>query len=363
MKATNKQTSKKRDSNIELFRIILMILIIAHHYVVNSGLLPMLIASPTEKQSVFLAIAGAFGKICINCFVLITGYFMCKSHITLQKFLRFVFEVIFYYVIIYFIFCATGFINFSIKDFLSLAAPIQVIGSDFTSAYIVLFLLIPFINILIKNLAKKKLLLLITILLFAYSFLGTIPLIPVTIHYVSWFFVIYLIGAYIRLHLNKTISSNAKLWITISIFSVLMITLSIAIRLTTKPYLVHYDVNDSNKILATISAVSFFMLFKNWRIKYNKFINYLAASTFGVLLIHASGQHMRNWLWVNTLNNVGMYSNPLLPLHLISSVLGVYCCCVAIDKVRIRFIEKPFFKMADPKIARIENKIKKWLNS
>lgn len=30
---------KKRDSNLELFRIISMIIIIAHHYVVNSGLL------------------------------------------------------------------------------------------------------------------------------------------------------------------------------------------------------------------------------------------------------------------------------------------------------------------------------------
>ena len=28
---------KNRDSNIELYRIVLMLLIIAHHYVVNSG--------------------------------------------------------------------------------------------------------------------------------------------------------------------------------------------------------------------------------------------------------------------------------------------------------------------------------------
>jgi hypothetical protein len=38
--------SKTRDSNIELFRIVAMMLIIAHHYVVNSGLAGM-IDTPT----------------------------------------------------------------------------------------------------------------------------------------------------------------------------------------------------------------------------------------------------------------------------------------------------------------------------
>ncbi len=33
------ENKKKRDSNIELLRIILMIVIVAHHYVVNSGIM------------------------------------------------------------------------------------------------------------------------------------------------------------------------------------------------------------------------------------------------------------------------------------------------------------------------------------
>lgn len=31
----------------------------------------------------------------IDCFVLITGYFMCKSHITLRKYLKLLLEVIY----------------------------------------------------------------------------------------------------------------------------------------------------------------------------------------------------------------------------------------------------------------------------
>ena len=89
--------SKMRDSNIELFRIISMILIVAHHYVVNSGLTGNgpVFENPWSPASLFLLIWGAFGKIGINCFVLITGYFMCLSNISVKKFVKLFFEVMF----------------------------------------------------------------------------------------------------------------------------------------------------------------------------------------------------------------------------------------------------------------------------
>ncbi len=36
---TSAPITKQRDSNLELYRIIVMLLIVAHHYVVNSGLI------------------------------------------------------------------------------------------------------------------------------------------------------------------------------------------------------------------------------------------------------------------------------------------------------------------------------------
>ena len=52
----------KRDSNIELLRIITMLLIVAHHYVVNSGLTALdrpLYANPLSWRSIFLFLFGA----------------------------------------------------------------------------------------------------------------------------------------------------------------------------------------------------------------------------------------------------------------------------------------------------------------
>ena len=74
-----------RTSNLELFRIITMLMIVAHHYVVNSGLTQLIYADLSSGKSMFLLLFGAWGKTGINCFVLITGYFMCKSKITFKK--------------------------------------------------------------------------------------------------------------------------------------------------------------------------------------------------------------------------------------------------------------------------------------
>ena len=77
---------ENRESNIELYRIVLMLLIIAHHYVVNSGLLDVIYNNQLSANSIFWSIFGAWGKVGINCFLLITGYYMCTSKITLKKF-------------------------------------------------------------------------------------------------------------------------------------------------------------------------------------------------------------------------------------------------------------------------------------
>lgn len=73
-----------------------MLLIIAHHYVVNSGLTTPIYTGIRSAHSIFLLLFGAWGKTGINCFVSITGYFMCKTRISAKKFAKLVFLVMFY---------------------------------------------------------------------------------------------------------------------------------------------------------------------------------------------------------------------------------------------------------------------------
>ena len=189
--------TKQRYSNLELYRIIIMILIVAHHYVVNSGLIVTMEQAPTSIKSIYLYIFGMWGKTGINCFILITGYFMCQSKITLRKFTKLVLWILFYRIAIYLIFCAFGYINYSTIILLQKLLIINNISDGFTSCFIVFFLTIPFLNILIKNMNKSQHLLLLALSLFIYTFWAQIPYYEVRMNYVIWFDILYLISSYL----------------------------------------------------------------------------------------------------------------------------------------------------------------------
>ena len=330
-----------RNSNIELFRIITMLMIIAHHYVVNSGLYHLMSENPLNFNSYFLYLFGMWGKTGINCFILITGYYMCQSQITGKKFIKLLFEICFYNAIIYLMFVLTGIIEYDFKICIIQIIPFKNIGSGFISAYILFYLFIPYLNTLINNINKKQHILIIALSLFIYTIWYMSPF-DVKYNYISWFIVIYFIASFIRIYPYK-IYKNFIFWKYMLCISIFISCFSVIYNLHNNilPYKL---VSDSNAIMAVITSLSAFMYFVNLKIKQNKLINILAMSIFGVLLIHANSDTMRNWLWKDILHNIQYFNNTLLCLHALTSVIVVFVTCSFIDLLRIHFIEKPFFK-------------------
>ena len=147
--------NKQRESNLELFRIIVMLLIVAHHYVVNSDILRTIKADPASPNALFFFYLGMWGKTGINCFVLITGWFMCTSRITLRKLLKLLLEIEFYKVAIGLVFLITGKETFSTAWLLGLL-PVRNINNGFVPCFLVFYLLIPFLNILVPPLLSSS---------------------------------------------------------------------------------------------------------------------------------------------------------------------------------------------------------------
>ena len=342
---TNLQTFKKeRNSNLELYRIIVMLSIVAHHYVVNSGLLKVMEQDPTSYRSVYYYLFGAWGKVGINCFVLITGYFMCKSQITMKKFLKLLLEVMFYKIVINGVFFSLGMLPINIKNIFWMLMPISSISYGFVPCFLLFFLCIPFLNILIHNMTQRQHQWLLGLLLGIYTGLGTLIPGKVSSNYVTWFCVLYFISSYIRLYqpLPKMrwglLSGGVILLSTASVILILLVNAHFGKNL--KPY---YFINDSYKILAVALGVSMFMWFKDMKIPQSRIINRTAQSCFGVLLIHANSDTMRHWLWKDTFNVAGQYNTDTFILHSILSVLAIYVVCTLIDQIRIKWIERPLF--------------------
>lgn len=339
--------TKERNTNLELFRVVVMLAIIAHHYVVNSGLTQKMYAYPETHSALFLYLFGAWGKTGINCFVMITGYFMCKSRITFTKFLKLVLQVQFYKCIISVIFWIIGYEAFSMEGLWRILIPVLSVDANFPGCYAVFFLLIPFLNILIQNLTEKKHLLLLLMCLGFYTGLGTLGLGTVTVNYVSWFVVLYLAASYIRMY-PKPIFDNCHFWGVAAVVSFGLSVVSIFLRLhlisVTKVY---YFLADSHKVLAFTNGLTGFVFFKNLRLKHNKLINAMGATTYGVLLIHANSASMRKFLWRDLLNNTAFFGSAQLVVHAFISVIAIFAVCSVIDWLRIRYLERPLFQWWD----------------
>lgn len=348
---------KVRSSNLELYRIICMLMIVAHHYVVNSGLdegpIP---TNPMAANSIYLALFGAWGKVGINCFMLITGYFMCSSNISFRKILKLLLQVYLYRIVIYPIFLIAGYESFSMMRVVKIIMPVWDFQSNFTSCFIIFYLTIPFLKILIQNLTKRQHELLILLALVCYTFLGSIPKFEISFNYISWFCILFFVASYIRMYPNPLFNKR-KVWGLLTLGCIAAAFISILFMLwkygDKGSRLVYFFVVDSNKIIAFSFAVCSFLWFKNINIKYNRIINAFGAGTFGVLLIHAQLDAMRRWLWKSVVDCVGNYTLPLgsLVLYSIGTVMTIFVVCNIIDQLRINTLEKVFFKWYDKRLS------------
>ena len=109
----------------------------------------------------------------------------------------------------------------------------------------------------------------------------------------------------------------------------------------------YWLISDSDKILSVAIGVLLFLVFRNWKIGYSKVINTVASTTFGVLLIHANSDAMRQWLWKDVLCVPGFISYPFTTLIGTSLVciIGVFVVCSLIDLLRIKLVERSVMKL------------------
>ena len=133
----------QRNTNLELLRIIAMLLIIAHHFVVQ-GIRgnPFITTNPNTYVLYFLSM---FGKLGVVIFILITAYFMIESKITLRKLLVLGGEVYFYSFI--FLVIVLAFLrpsNISPALIGQSLLPLSHNGYWFVTCYFVLMLFSPF---------------------------------------------------------------------------------------------------------------------------------------------------------------------------------------------------------------------------
>lgn len=350
LKGTNGKGSE-RYSNLELLRIICMLAVIASHYVVNSGVEKLYDFSNITQNMLFLQLWGMWGKTAINVFVLISGYFMCTSQLNVKRFAKIYLELKFYNIAIFLIFLLLGYerlgLTAIIDTFFNVFSQVNV---GFSASFLFFYLMIPFYNMLIINIDKHLHGTLILILLVMHTITSTFFFNHEVFSHVGWYITLYFIASYIRLHPLDWMNNNRICGvilagsILLSYLGVLVVDF-LGVRYGFVEY--YHMTSNSNKLFALLVSVFLFLFFRNIKMGNYKIINSIASTTFGVFLIHASSDAMREFLWEKLFGVKELYNGSFFVLvgHALVAMILVFAACSVIDLLRIRFIEKPLFKI------------------
>lgn len=332
--------NKKRKSQIELLKIILMLQILTLHYL-NRALKVNIVLEDNINYYIIRFIESAC-IIAVNVFILITGYFMNeRKKIKISKIINLLFILFFYNICIYGIAIISKLTTFNIESLKEFATTCVSGGAWFVIDYIVLYLLIPYINIIINNISKKKYVILIIISILFFSIWPTF-ISSTTVKDAGYgiinFIMLYLIGAYIskyKINIKKHISLLIYILMTIITYLISIDALKIHA----------YAAYSYNTIFNIIGAVCLFLTFSKLEIS-SEIINRISKHIFGIYIIHVNS-FIAVHIWKDLLSSDKYYASKWFIVAWLLSIIIVFVVCLIIDILRDKLFKYTIIKMSN----------------
>ena len=365
---------KERNIGLELLRNISMMMVVALHILGHTNVLKEVEYGTSQYYISWIIESISF--VSVNIYVLISGYFLYNSKFKIKKIVSIYLQVIFYTVGIYGLLVLLGKLDFSIVLLIKTFIPIITGQYWFITAYIVMYVFSPVLNIIINKLNKTQhkcinILLLLFACVIGTAFYALTGNTPVLTEYSSlWFITLYSISAYIKKY--KVEISNKKI-ITIYFISLaLMVLTKIIPGIINNNYVeIDYLRKASNilfkytSITVVLMSMTMFMYFKELKIE-NKLIKkitlFFAPLTFGVYLIHEN-QYFKEILW-DIFDASKWINSNIFVLKIIATVLCIFIVLSLIDYIRRKIflllkIDKYLCKLDNNKIDKVINEIYK----
>lgn len=324
-----------RKSNIELLRTILMFMVIVLHY--NNSQMGGAFAYATGAALSFLKLAETFAICGVNCFVLISAYFLSQtSRRSLRKPIHLLCMVIGYQLLSFVMnICLAGG-GFRLKTLLGCFIPINW----FVILFCVLYMISAYINPLFEVLTKKQLeqCILLCLLFFVvyptviesglsvltgsteWPGMGTVTLSGSAGGYtIVNFVVLYLIGGY--LHKYPVPFTRVQ-----CLGGFLAATLcDYVLSIFSSTY------TSYSNLFVVLQAVTLFLVFLRWDMKYYPAVNFISKSAFGIYLLHTSSFMIVSFWGYFRIPEYSQKGLGLVIPHLLVSCVAMYLICLAVD--------------------------------
>jgi surface polysaccharide O-acyltransferase-like enzyme len=335
---------KSRQANFELLRIVAMLMVITLHYLVKGGMTES--AAGGSEANSFALLLEAFCLVAVNCYVLISGYFLVESAWKPGRVVSLLCQILFYSLLIPVVLMVFGLIPAgSVRPYqwVEFVFPVNSEQYWFATAYLLMYLFAPFLAAGIRQMEQKQLLMVLGLLLFfecaVKSFVPMVFATDNSGYDFGWFLCLFVTAGYIRRFgfpwLEKK-SHAVLLYVLTSLAA--WVGYLLCERLVSRfAFLGTYkeSIYSYNHILCLLGAVSLFYVFKNCTIREGKateWICRLSPYTFGVYLLHEHVLVRYRWLeWVHAERVAGTWS--FVP-HMIGCVILVYVVGTCADVVR-----------------------------
>ncbi len=348
---------------IDLLREISMLMICMVHILGQGGVITF---SPPLGKHYIVAKLIETTVICgVNCFALISGFVKSTSTIRLRSLFRLWAEVVFYSftlgLVYYFI--SPG--DIPIKDIIQNLFPVSMLRYWYFSAYVILFISMPFLNIVIHNMSMVELrntllLIFITVCLFrCLPMLSNIGREFKEGFSSLWLMYLYIIGAFIRkyglkrlLYLDSPMfnqmpfvrkSGFFKNWFSFFIFF-LCVLISWGITILAEFINIHYIHKNFHFSFLTlyvsptivIAAIMLLHHFSHLHLdkRIASIISFLSPMTFSIYLIQSQHEIWR-LLFKDAFTWITRYPSYLMPFIVLLSALSIFFICIVIDYMRI----------------------------
>lgn len=374
-----------RDSNIELLRIVSMMLIILFHFSVH-GPWP---ADGVLAADVAVGVLAFGGKLGVNCFVLITGYFMTRSSVRVASVARVVLETWFYSWGLLILFAAAQPELVTQARLEKAALPLVSGEYWFITNFVALMVVSPFLNLLFDRLSRRGKSRLAAIGFVTISVLPTLTTFNPLGSDLLWFFYLYLLGGWIRELMEgaegadalasalardggdgaaadrdaawakTTGASGALAWLDparltlrvgggpMAVAGVLVSWAAIAAICCAQAWFGFDRVNAQYPVWqymipTFLASTGMLVAFARLAMAPSRTVNNLAKCALGVYLIH-DNPFVRAWLWPHFAAVYALGPAAIIGASLLAAV-GVYAFGAAVDSLRIALLEEPLFR-------------------
>ena len=317
---------RKRQAGIELLRMVAMMMIVTMHFLANSGNL-LEPGKPSDVSAVLGTILENFCLAAVNAYVFISGYFGYQGTFQVKRVLRFLCQIWFYSLLVPLVLMglgiSTGFQN-GIYGILPYLFPIETEHYWFATSFLLLMLLMPFLNLAAQHLPKKTYqTALVVLFIFLSGIKSIVPVAFATDRYgydLTWFVFVYLLAAYAGkydengiFHRFKTGRGNAAILFLLSAAAGMAIQFLMkdlgsflpSLQNTCEYYFsvpYHY-----NTITVLTAAIGLFYLFRSLQIREGKaadLLRRLGGLCFGIYLLHEHIDIRGSWYgWLKALVN------------------------------------------------------------